>query len=256
MNSERLASRLTKAAIAAAVCASPVAHAHGAPAQGARSVPQTGTIVGHVTFEGKAPGNPIIRMGMDPKCSELNRGHRVVQEQALVALDGSVGNAFVRLDGSFPRAPVPSEPVVINQRACVYGPRVVGVRVGQRLQIHNSDKLLHNVHSSSASSNSFNVGQPTAGTTFEFVPKTPEVMVKLGCDVHRWMIAFVGVVEHPFFAVTNVTGQFTIAQVPVGSYMIRTWHEQFGERSQPVSVRAGATSSVDVRYDGDHDKLR
>lgn len=213
-----------------------------------RGPARTGTITGHVTFAGTPPGNPVIRMGMDPTCADLNRGRMVIQEEALVARDGSVGNVFVRLDGTFPQTPIPSAPVVIEQRDCVYGPRVVGVRVGQTLQIRNDDDLLHNVHSSSASSNSFNVGQPKAGLVFTVTPRTPEVMVRLGCDVHRWMTAFVGVVAHPYFAVTDATGRFTIANVPAGTYLLKTWHEQFGERSTQITVRAGAAVNADLGY--------
>lgn len=219
-----------------------------AVAQPRPSAARTGTITGHITFAGKPPGNPVIRMGMDPKCADMNRGRMVIQEEALVTADGSVANVFVRLEGAFPQTPVPSQPVVIDQRACVYGPRVVGVRVGQMLQVRNDDDLLHNVHSSSASSNSFNVGQPKAGLVFTFTPRAPEVMVKIGCDVHRWMTAFVGVMTHPYFAVTDTTGRFTIANVPPGTYTLKTWHEQFGERSTTVAVRAGATAGTDVSY--------
>jgi hypothetical protein len=210
--------------------------------------PGTGTITGHVRLAGKPPGNPVIRMGMDPKCADLNRGRQVIQEQALVTADGSVANVFVRLEGTFPPTPAPAAPVVIEQRACIYGPRVVGVRVGQRLQIRNDDDLLHNVHSASATSNSFNVGQPSAGSTFEFTPKAPEVMLKLGCDVHRWMTAFVGVMPHPYFAVSNAAGFYTIAQVPAGTYTIKSWHEQFGERTQTITVRAGSSATTDFTY--------
>lgn len=209
-----------------------------------------GTITGHVVLAGKPPGNPVIRMGMDPKCADLNRGRQVIQEQAMVSADGSVANVFVRLDGTFPATPIPAAPVVIDQRACVYGPRVVGVRVGQRLLIRNDDALLHNVHSLSTSNNSFNVGQPSAGATFEFTPKSPEVMVKLGCDVHRWMTAFVGVMPHPYFAVSDTAGRYTIAQVPAGTYTLRTWHEQFGERAQTVTVKPGASVTADFTYTG------
>lgn len=213
-----------------------------------RNRPRVGSVTGHITFNGKPPGNPIIRMGMDPKCADLNRDRMVIQEEALVARDGSVGNVFVRLEGSFPHTPVPTQPVTIDQRACVYGPRVVGVRVGQTLQIRNDDDLLHNVHSSSASSNGFNVGQPKAGLVFTFTPRTPEVMVKLGCDVHRWMTAFVGVMAHPYFAVSDASGRFSIANVPPGTYTLKAWHEQFGERSLSVTVRAGTTADAGLSY--------
>ena len=208
---------------------------------------QTGDIAGHAAFTGHPPGNPIIRMGMDPKCADMNRGRQVVQAEALVAADGSIANVFVRLEGSFPASPVPDAPVIIDQQSCVYGPRVVGVRVGQVLQVRNDDDLLHNVHSSSATNNSFNVGQPRPGA-YVFTPKTPEVMLKLGCDVHRWMIAFVGVMSHPYFAVSTDTGQFRIGHVPAGTYTIKAWHEQFGERTQTVVVKPGGTARVDLTY--------
>lgn len=209
---------------------------------------QTGDIAGHVVFTGHPPGNPIIRMGMDPKCADMNRGHQVIQAEALVAADGSIANVFVRLEGSFPASRVPTTAVVIDQRSCVYTPRVVGVRLGQRLQVRNDDDLLHNVHSSSTANNSFNVGQPRAGMTYEFTPKTPEIMLKLGCDVHRWMVAFVGVMSHPYFAVSSEAGEFRMAHVPAGVYTIKAWHEQFGERTQTVVVKPGGTARVDFTY--------
>lgn len=207
-----------------------------------------GTIKGHIMLTGKAPGNPIIRMGVDPKCSALNAGHRVIQESAMVTADGSVANVFVRLDGTFPKTAVPTEPVVIDQRACVYRPRVMGLRVGQTLQIRNDDDLLHNVHSSSGAGNSFNVGEPKAGIVFSFTPKAEEMMLPLGCDVHRWMTAYVGIVSHPYFSVTGPDGTFAIAKVPAGTYTIKTWHERFGEMTKKVTVKPGATSAVDFAY--------
>jgi len=210
--------------------------------------PATGTIKGHIVLTGKAPGNAIIRMGVDPKCSALNAGHRVIQESAMVTADGSVANVFVRLDGTFPKTAVPTDPIVIDQRACVYRPRVIGMRVGQPLQIKNVDDLLHNVHSSSAAGNSFNVGQPTAGIVFTFTPRAEEVMLKLGCDVHRWMTAYIGIVSHPYFSVSGADGTFTIAKVPAGTYTIKSWHERFGEMTKKVTVKPGALSTVDFAY--------
>ena len=78
--------------------------------------PRRGTIKGHITLGGTLPGNPVIRMGMDPMCANLNAGRRVVQETVAVGRDGSLANVFVKLDGSFPASPVPPTPVVIDQR--------------------------------------------------------------------------------------------------------------------------------------------
>src|SRR5262245_17069941 len=175
-----------------------------------------GTIKGHVKLTGKPPGNVIIRMGMDPMCTKANAGKRVIQEAVLVTADGSLANVFVKVDGSFPGAPVPRQAAVIDQRGCVYVPRVVGVRVGQTVQVHNGDMLLHNVHALSAGANGFNVGQPSAGMKYEFRPKQEE-MLRLKCDVHGWMTAFIGIVSHPYFAVSGGEGTFEIRDVPAGT---------------------------------------
>jgi len=209
-----------------------------------------GTIKGHVKLTGKLPGNPVIRMGMDPKCAQANRGTRVIQEFVAATIDGSLANVFVRLQGTFPQTPVPAEPVVLDQRACVYHPRVIGVRVGQTLQVKNSDDWMHNVHGLSAVGNDFNASEPKAGMVQSFKLKNEEVMLHIKCDIHSWMTTYVGVVTNPYFAVSNDGGNFEIANVPPGSYTILTWHERYGPLKQTVRVRAGAATTVDFAYAG------
>jgi plastocyanin len=207
-----------------------------------------GTITGHIVVKGKAPGNQVIRMGMDPGCAQLNAGKRPVQEIVAASADGSLANVFVSLQGSFPAAPVPAQPVTIDQRGCMYVPRVLGAQVGQTVQVRNSDELLHNVHGTSTHGNGFNFGQPKAGIVQEIRLKDPEVMVRVTCDVHRWMTAFVGVVNHPYFATSGVGGTFTIANVPAGTHTIQAWHELFGVVTQTVKVTEGSTSTVEFSY--------
>ena len=209
-----------------------------------------GTITGRVAVKGTVPGNPIIRMGLDPMCAKLNAGKSTVQDVVSAAPDGSLANVFVSLDGSFPSAPVPSTPVTIDQRGCVYFPRVVGAQVGQTVLVRNSDELLHNVHGTSAHSNAFNFSQPKAGIVQELRLKDPEMMLRVTCDVHRWMTAFVGVVSHPYFATSGAGGTFTIANVPAGTHTIQSWHELFGKQTHTVQVTAGATSTIAITYDG------
>jgi plastocyanin len=210
-----------------------------------------GTIRGHIRLSGKPPGNPVIRMGMDPMCAKINRGKQVVQENVAAAADGSLKNVFVTLQGPFPQTPAPpSTPVVIDQRGCIYTPRVVGIRVGQTLQVLNSDELLHNVHGLSARSNGFNVSQPKAGMVQQFRVKDEEIMLRLKCDVHSWMTAHVGVVNHPYFAVSDASGAFEIANVPAGTRKLQIWHEQYGVLTRTAEVKAGATTTVDFMYTG------
>lgn len=187
-------------------------------------------------------------MGMDPMCSKMNAGKRVVQQYVVATIDGSVANVFVRLKGNVPQTPVPTQPVVIDQQACVYTPRVVGARVGQTVQVKNSDMLLHNVDGLSGKNNGFNIAQPRAGLVYEFKPKNEEIMLHLKCDVHNWMNAYVGIVTNPYFSVSNTMGTFEIDRVPPGTYMLEAWHERFGVVSKPVTVKAGAVATVDFDY--------
>ena len=187
---------------------------------------------------------------MDPMCSKMNAGKRVIQEYVAAAVDGSLANVFVRLQGNFPQTPVSTQPVTIDQKGCVYSPRVVGVRVGQTLQIKNSDAFLHNVHGYSGKDNSFNVGQPVAGQVSTFKPKNEEAMLHVQCDIHKWMNAYVGVTNNPYFAVSDTAGNFVIDKVPAGTYTIEAWQERYGPVTKTITVKPGATTTIDFTYTG------
>ena len=124
----------------------------------------------------------------------------------------------------------------------------MGVRVGQVLQIKNSDNWLHNLHSASIKNTSFNVGQPRAGLVQSYKPTQEEIMIKLGCDVHSWMTAYVGVVNHPYFTVSGEGGTYQIDKVPAGTHTIQIWHERFGMMTKTVTVKAGAVTIADFSY--------
>jgi len=225
----------------------PGGHIDNAPVA-AVAATKGGTITGRIAVKGKVPGNQVIRMGMDPMCAQLNAGKRPVQEVVSAGADGSLANVFVSLQGSFPAAPPPAQPVTIDQRGCMYVPRVVGAQVGQTVQVRNSDEVLHNVHGNSTHGNAFNFSQPKAGVVQELHLKDPEIMLRVACDVHRWMTAFVGVVNHPYFATSGAGGTFMIANVPAGTHTIQAWHELFGVVTQTVKVTEGATTTVDFGY--------
>jgi plastocyanin len=173
-----------------------------------------------------------------------------VQQLVVTSADGGLANVLVDLQGSFPASQAPGDPVVINQTGCVYSPRVVGARVGQTLRVVNNDALLHEVHSVSVKGNTFDTTQPKSGMVFNYQLKSEEAMLKLGCRVHSWMTAYVGVLTHPYFAVSGDGGSFTIANVPAGKYTIRTWHERFGRLMKTVDVTAGGTATVTFEYTG------
>ena len=106
------------------------------------------------------------------------------------------------------------------------------------------------IASSSARGNSFNVSEPKAGMVQQFRMKDEEIMLRIKCDIHSWMVAFAGVVTNPYFAVSNAAGTFEIDNVPPGTYTVQAWHEQYGPLTQTVRVRAGAPTTLDFSYTG------
>jgi plastocyanin len=211
---------------------------------------KTGVIEGRLRLTGPAPANPIIRMGADPMCSRQYSGRRAVQAVVVRGADGGLASALVDLLGTFPATTAIANPVTLDQRGCLYAPRVLGMQVGQTLQIKNSDALLHNVHSLSTRGNAFSVSQRQAGMIYTVQLKNPDVIMRIKCDVHAWMTAYIGVEAHPYFAISDEQGAFRIAGVPAGRYSIRTWHERYGELTQAVSVKAGQTTTIALAYTG------
>jgi plastocyanin len=204
-----------------------------------------GGIAGVVKLDGKAPAPQPINMDSDPYCTRQPPN----TTEALVVGDGSgLQNVFVYVkDGLGNRVfPVPSTAVVLDQKGCRYTPHVLGIQVGQSLEILSSDNTLHNVHAMPQQNREFNKAHQLAGIKHTHVFSTKEVMVPFKCDVHKWMNAYVGVVDHPFHAVTAGNGRFELKGLPPGTYTIEAWHEKFGTKTASVTI--GAKESKDVAF--------
>jgi plastocyanin len=209
-----------------------------------------GTLTGHIKLEGTPPAAEIVRLDGDPKCASLAQGEERRTEYIVVGTGNSLQNVFVYVkDGLPPRLyPVPTTPVVLDQQKCRYAPRVLGLQVGQPLTIRNSDPLLHNVRAEATVNQPFDLGTPIQGMEVTRTFSTREVMVPFGCNVHAWMNGYVGVLEHPYFAVTDENGRFAIPQLPAGTFTIEIWHERLGTQMQQVTVAAKDTTDVTFTY--------
>ena len=208
----------------------------------------TGTISGIVMFTGTPPANPPIDMREEPHCAAMYGGNPT--DPVVMVKDGHLANVFVRVTGGLPAGPYPkpAKDPEIDQQGCLYHPRVLGVMTGQALQIHNSDSLLHNIKAVPTTNRGFNVSQPRAGMTREHVFTAPEIMVPFECNVHGWMKAYVGVVDHPYVAVSGENGAFTIGGLPPGTYRLEAWHEKYGTKTVEVTIGADGQGSVTFTY--------
>ena len=205
------------------------------------------TVTGKVRFEGTPPGNPVLKMTSDPTCSNANAGE--VRGESYMVDNGALQNVFVYIRdglGNKYLFDTPTEPVKLDQKGCRYVPHVVGLRVAQPLEIGSSDSTMHNVHGMPETNREFNFSYPVAGMKQTVTFTAPEVMVPFKCDVHAWMNAYVGVVNHPYFAVTGSNGAFELKTIPPGTYTIEAWHEKLGRQEQSVTL--GEKDSKEITF--------
>jgi len=195
-----------------------------------------GVINGKVTFSGKLPPPVLLNMDSDPVCQKIHAGHPVYDQAILTGKRGALANAFVYIQtGMEGRHFEPAQgSVLLDQTGCTFQPRVLGMRAGQILDVKNSDSVSHNVHPKPKNNYDWNQQQSPGAPDLEHKFPRPDVMIPVKCNVHSWMRAFIGVVDHPYFAVTGTDGSFELKNVPPGDYTVAVWQEKLGEQKQEV----------------------
>jgi plastocyanin len=218
----------------------------------------TGTVTGIVRFKGEKPeAKPIAEVAGNGYCKQCYPDALPRHDDFVFGKNGAddtLVNVLVYVskgleDKTFD---VPREPVLLDQSGCMYAPHVVAVMVGQTLEIRNSDATLHNVMSTPRNNAPFNFGMPGKDQVIKKVFKQPELKMNLRCFMHPWMSSYVHVLEHPFFAVTQADGTFTIQGLPPGEYEISVLHEAARFEATPttvaVTVGAGETRTIEFGY--------
>jgi hypothetical protein len=208
----------------------------------------TFTLSGKVAFNGAPPPVKADKRIADDKVCDALHKEAPPREELLVDAAGGVRWAFVYvkkgLEGKTFKAP--AEAPLLDQAGCRYAPHVMGLQVGQPLDIRSSDPVIHNVHGLPFTNKEFNFSQ-AKGAVNRIVFNQTEVMVKVKCDVHSWMSAWIGVLDHPFFAVTDAAGRYEIKGLPAGKYTVAVWQEGCLPTEQELEVSKAAT--LDFKID-------
>jgi plastocyanin len=210
------------------------------------------TLTGKVNLAGTAPQATPIKMAADPVCVQKHANMPAVSQEIVADAAGMLQYVFVYVKSGLEGQTfeTPTTAITLDQNGCMYSPHVFGVMVGQELKILNSDPTLHNIHAlpKVEGNKEFNLGMPRQGMTFSKQFDKPEIMVHVKCDVHPWMSAYIGVLDHPYYAVTDANGSFSIPDLPPGTYTVEAWHEKFGAQTQSVTVGPAPTAEVNFTF--------
>jgi len=213
-------------------------------------VASAGEITGTITLKGTPPKEKdITPLKDDPTCGKLHADMPTTHFY-VVGSKGELADVIVSVQGVSGKSTGASAPaVVIDQKGCEYNPQILAVQTGQKIQVKNSDPVLHNIHdlpNPDSGNKEENRAQMPNGPELTFAFEKPEDFLKFKCDVHPWMFAWVSVFDHPYFAVSGKDGTFKISNVPAGKYTVKAAHRKAGVVTQEIEVKDGEPAKVDL----------
>jgi hypothetical protein len=190
-------------------------------------------------------------MSGDPACVEAHHG-KAYDESLMVSASGGLANAFIYIEKGLEGKTfeVPTSPVVIDQKGCWFHPRVLGIQTGQAFQVVNSDPVTHNIHPMAEMNREWNHSQGPGDPPLIRRFTKPEVMIPVKCNIHSWMHAFIGVLDHPYFTVSQDDGSFKIDNLPAGTYTLVVWQEKLGTQERQVTITPNGETTVNFTLRG------
>jgi plastocyanin len=210
-----------------------------------------GSIAGTIRYTGKRPPQRAIDMSSEPACVKAHRG-KAYDESLMVSPGGGLANAFIYIKSGLEgkRFDASALPVTIDQSGCWFHPRVLGIQAGQPFEVVNSDPVTHNIHPMAQINREWNHSQGAGDPPLQRRFLKPEIMVPVKCNIHSWMHAYIGVVDNPYYAVSDRNGAFSIGNLPPGTYTVGVWQESLGTQEQQVTVTPQAKTQLNIVFKG------
>ena len=210
-----------------------------------RAATPVASLAGTVKFDGPAPKRTVLSMVKEPSCAAIHKTPPLA-EDVVVGPDGALENVVIYISEGLPDMvwDAPPTPVTLSQDGCTYSPHVVALQTGQKLKIVNDDKTSHNIHPMPSGNVEWNKSQPAGVPPFEESFARQEIGIPVKCNVHSWMRAYISVLRHPFFSVSNEKGSFQIKNLPPGNYTVTAWHEKLGTSTQKITASAGESKTL------------
>jgi hypothetical protein len=222
------------------------------PAEPTASVdPATaGSIRGTVRLEGTPPAFRPVDMSAEPACVQANPA-LVVPPVGTLDRHDALADVVVYVKSGLGNYEYdqPTEPAVLDQKGCMYVPRVLAFRTHQLLDIKNTDPMTHNVHPMPHDNKPWNRSLPQGADPLVTSFPNQEFAIPVACNIHPWMRAYLFVFAHPYFQVTSKSGDFELANLPPSTYTIEAWHERFGTLDQTVAISPKKSKTITFTFD-------
>jgi uncharacterized membrane protein len=206
----------------------------------------TSTVSGVISFEGTPPVGK--KLNLPGGCST---GSHDVYSNEVIVNAGKLQNVLVHITKGLEGktfSDVPNETVELNQKNCQYNPRVIAVRVNQKVDFINSDPVFHNIRSVTTNNKSFNLPMPKKDQRITMTFDKPEIVMQSKCSIHPWMGASIAIMDNPYFSLSNAQGEFSIPKLPTGKYTMEVWHEVLGTQTKEFVVTDSNPIKLDFKF--------
>jgi len=209
-----------------------------------------GDVTGTIKLDGTPPHMKPIDMAKEPVCQKEHNPPQTIQA-VVTGPNNTLDNVLVYVSKGLPAGktyPTPSQPVDFTQHGCMYNPHVVALMVNQDFHVINADPVAHNIHPLAKINNEWNKSQPPGSGPIDAKFAKPELVIPVKCNIHPWMRGYIAVFDHPYYAVSDADGKFTIKGLPAGHYTITAWQESWGNQTADVDVPASGSKAVDITF--------